>query len=73
MDISNLDSQTIIFGGLTLVSLALISLFYKFLSNHTQHTNDVIERNTKAWLENSKTNQYLSDTIVRWHIKNKKK
>ena len=70
-DITKLDSQTIIFGGLTLISLALVWLVYKLVTNHFHHTNNVIDKNTSAWVENAKSNQKLIDVIDKYHAKEK--
>lgn len=73
-DITKLESQTIIFGGLTLVALALVWAFLRVIKDMNEkhagtdklyfnHTNDVIDRNTKAWVENTRSNQMLVDTL----------
>jgi len=80
LDISQLEGTTIIFGGLTLVSLALVSgfgmLVKYIIKKHSEtdkmyfnHTNQVIDRNTDAYLELSKSNQKLIDVIERFHEK----
>jgi len=69
IDLSSLDSQTIIFGGLTLVSLALVVLVWRVIRQYGNHTNKVIDRNTDAWIENTKSNQMLSDVIKQFHAR----
>ena len=76
-DITKLDAQTIIFGGLTLVSLSLVTLvavvvraYFKQSQNYYNHTNDVINRNTDAWVQNSSALQKLADIIEQFHKKN---
>ena len=69
-DINSLDSQTIVFGGLTLIGLALVGLLYRQMKFYGNHTNDVISRNTDAWIKNASTNQRLTDVIEKWHSMN---
>ena len=77
-DITKFDSQTIIFGGLTLVSISMIWVFARVIRDMSKkhfetdklffnHTNEVIQRNSEAMLENSRSNQKLTDMIERWH------
>ena len=72
VDIAKLSQEAIIFGGLTLIGLALVGLIYKTMKFYGNHTNDVINRNTDAWVKNSATNQRLTDVIEIWHSSNKK-
>ena len=62
-DVTKLDSQTIIFGGLTLVALSLVLLLSRVIKQYGNHTNDVITRNTDAWIDNTRSNQSLVDAI----------
>ena len=66
-DITNIQSEAIIFGGLTLGLLAMIWLVRSIVRQYGNHTNDVINRNTDAWIKNSSTNQQLTDVIEKWH------
>ena len=73
-NLSNLTPETIIFGGLTLVALALVGLiivitraYFKQSQNYYNHTNQVIDRNTDAWITNSAALQRLGDVIERFH------
>ena len=68
-DITNIQSEAIIFGGLTLGLLGMIWLVWKITKQYGNHTNDVIARNTDAWVENTKSNQKLVDVIERFHEK----
>ena len=75
-NLSNLTPETIIFGGLTLVALALVGLiivitraYFKQSQNYYNHTNQVIDRNTDAWIANSAALQRLGDVIERFHEK----
>lgn len=72
-DITQLNTESIIFGGLTFVALALVNLIYKLSKYYYNHTGEVIERNTKAFTEMSKSNQYLADTITTWHLNESRK
>jgi len=69
-DITNIQSEAIIFGGLTLGLLSMIWLVWKIVKQYGNHTNNVINRNTDAWAENTKSNQKLVDVIERFHEKN---
>lgn len=80
-DITQLDSNTIIFGGLTLGLMGMIWVIrYAIVAfkdtletvteKHTEtdklyfnHTNTVIERNTAAWVDNTRSNQALVSLI----------
>lgn len=64
-DVTKLDTQTVIFGGLTLVSLSLVILVWRIVKQYGNHTNSVIDRNTTAWLEHTKTNQQQIDMLSR--------
>ena len=68
-DITNIQSEAIIFGGLTLGLLGMIWLVWKITKQYGNHTNGVIMRNTDAWIENTKSNQKLVDVIERFHEK----
>ena len=62
-DITKLEGNTIIFGGLTLVALALVWLLLRTIKFFGNHTMNVIEKNTEAWVENTRSNQKLVDVI----------
>ena len=64
-DISTFSPEVIIFGGLTLMGLALISLVYRQTKFYGNHTNDVINRNTDAWIKNSASSQRQADALDR--------
>ena len=68
-ELSNLTPEVIIFGGLTLIGLALVTVIYRFIKFYGNHTNDVIDRNTDAWNKNTTASQKMTDTIERWHEK----
>ena len=77
INLSQLEPQVIIFGGLTLGLLASIWLTFKVVKSYMEqskhyynHTNDVIQRNTEAWVENSRINQELIDIIRRYNNPN---
>ena len=55
--------QTIIQGGATTIALALVVLLYKIITNHSVHTNAVIDRNTEAIIDEAKTHQAQIDMI----------
>ena len=71
--------QVFIQGGLTLAVLGLI-WFLRYLANiinesnkrYFNHTGEVIDRNTDAWIENTKSNQKLVDVIDNLNNKLKK-
>ena len=48
---------TLIQGGAVGIALAVLFVLYKFLTNHTAHSNDVIDRNTAAWVEQVKQSE----------------
>ena len=66
-DITNIQSEAIIFGGLTLGLLGMIWLVRSIVRQYGNHTNQVIDRNTDAWHENTKSNQKLVDVIETFH------
>lgn len=68
-DITKLDSQTIIFGGLTLVSMGLITLvgvvvraYFNQSKLYYNHTNDVIKENTGALINIAASNMRIADS-----------
>ncbi len=68
-NLQNLSTESIVFGGLTLIGLALVGLIYRIIKFYGNHTNSVIDKNTKAWIENTKSNIKLSNVIDRYHAK----
>ena len=73
-DVTKLNSEVVIFGGLTLVSLSMVTLvgivvraYFNQAKNYYNHTNQVIDRNTDAWIKNSSALQHLADIIEKWH------
>ena len=75
-DLTKFSPEVIIFGGLTLVSLSMVTLvgivvraYFSQAKNYYNHTNDVINRNTDAWVSNSSALQRLADVIEKWHKK----
>jgi hypothetical protein len=59
----NLNSETIIFGGLTLVAIALVYAFYKVVRQFGNHYTSIIKQNTEAWNTHSKMAQKQADSI----------
>lgn len=53
--LNNLSSESIIFGGLTIISLALVILVWRIIVRCSNHTNDVIGKNTDAWIAQAKS------------------
>lgn len=83
--LSSLSDNAIIFGGLTLGLLSALSLvgwiiraYLNQAKYYYNHTNQVIESNTKAWIENAKgmqklatTNERLAKVIEKFHERNR--
>ena len=65
--------QILIQGVAVGIALAALYLLMKVVTNHSRHTDKVIDRNTDAWNEHTKSNQKLTDVIERWHLKESKK
>ena len=55
--------QILIQGGAVGISLLLIWVVYKLVSNHDQHMLESLDRNTLAWIENAKALQQLADKL----------
>lgn len=55
--------ETIIQGGAVGLAAMLIWVIQKLVTNHDKHLLDALNRNTDAWLENSKALTKLSDKI----------
>ena len=88
-DITKLDAQVVIFGGLTLIGLGLIWLVFKLSKYYYNHTNEVIKENSNVIIQNSASHQRVADSQLRlaeshdklaqainqWHVvdKNKRK
>lgn len=63
--LQGLTPETIIFGGLTLVSLALITLVWRVIVRYGNHTNTIIDRNTDAWIKQTRSHERQSSSIDR--------
>lgn len=63
INFSNLDSQTIIFGGLTLGLLYALYILWKSNKLFFNHTNDTIRETSRALMETARSNQRLADVI----------
>ena len=61
--ISNLEPQVVIFGGLTLISLALVSLVWRISVRYGNHSTEMMEKNAQAWILNAKAQQRHADTM----------
>ena len=61
--ISNLSPETIIFGGLTLISLALVTLVWRLSVRYGNHSTNIMEKNAEAWILNAKSQQRHSDIL----------
>lgn len=61
--ISNLEPQVVIFGGLTLVSLALVSLVWRISIRYGNHSTEVMQKNAEAWILNAKAQQRNADIM----------
>ena len=72
LDITKLEPQVVIYGGLTLGLLGMIWLVWKITKQYGNHTMDVIGKNTEAWVENTKSNQKLVD-VIEGNYKKKRK
>ena len=60
---ANLSSETIIFGGLTLVCLALVTLVWRLSVKYGNHMTEFMKMNADAWCENAKSLQKNSDCL----------
>ena len=63
LGLSNLTPETIIFGGLTLVSLSLVVLVWRLSVKYGNHMTEFMKMNANAWSENAKNLQRNSDCI----------
>lgn len=61
--LQSLDSTTIIFGGLTLVSLSLVTLVWRISVRYGNHSTTVMEKNADAWIENARAQQKNADSL----------
>lgn len=50
-------------GGAVGISILLIFVVYKLVSNHDKHLLDALERNTAAWNKNAEALTALSERI----------
>lgn len=57
-------SQAVQFGGIGIAALSLW-VVYKLMTNHDEHMRSTIDRNTDAWIENTKALTNLSSIIER--------
>ena len=55
--------QTITQAGAVGISIALIWLIYKLITNHDSHLLDSLNRNTDAFVKNAEALTKLSDKI----------
>ena len=62
-DITNISDSALIFGGLSLVSLSLVWVLYRIVTNHGHDWQNAINRNSDAFVENAKSNVALVDAI----------
>ena len=62
-NISNLSPETIIFGGLTLVSLSLVGLVWRISVRYGNHSSEIVANNTEAWILNAKVQQKHTDCL----------
>lgn len=62
-DITNISENALIFGGLSLVSLSLVWVLYRIVTNHGHDWEKAINRNSDAFLENAKSNVVLVETL----------
>ena len=67
-NLTNLSPETIIFGGLTLVSLALVTLVWRLSIRYGNHMSSVIDKNAEAWIVNAKAQQRHADTMDNFGI-----
>ena len=67
-NISNLSPETIIFGGLTLVSLSLVILVWRISARYGNHSTDIMNKNAEAWIQNAKAQQRHSDTLEHFGV-----
>ena len=65
ISLQNLTPETIIFGGLTLVSLALVTLVWRISVRYGNHTNDVIDKNTEAWIKQAHSHEKNASALTR--------
>ena len=49
-----LDKEVVIFGGLTLISLALVILVWRLSVKYGNHMTDFMKMNTDAWILNAR-------------------
>jgi len=53
---------TIVQGGAVGLSAALIWLLYRLITNHFEHTNAALDRNSQAFIQVATSNQKLCDS-----------
>ena len=59
-----MDVQTLVQGGAVGISILLIWVVYKLVTNHDAHLLDALNRNTDAWIKNTAALTTLSDKIA---------
>ncbi len=67
-----LTTQNIIEGGAVLIALSLVWIVYKLITNHDNHLQKVVDRNSDAWNANTQALTKLSTTLELTHEKKEK-
>lgn len=62
-NISNLSPETVIFGGLTLVSLSLVTLVWRISVRYGNHSTEMMQKNADAWIMNAKSQLKVSNAL----------
>ena len=55
--------QLLIQGGAVGISLVLIFVLYKIVTNHGTHFQDSLDRNSEAWVKNAEAMGKLTQVI----------
>ena len=58
-----MNVESLVQGGAVGISVLLIWVVYKLVTNHDSHLQGVVEKNTNAWIENAKALQKLTDKL----------
>lgn len=61
--------QVLIQGGAVGIALVALWVIYKLVSNHDEHLQKVVERNSDAWIDNTKALTKLVSTLELSHKK----
>lgn len=69
INLSTLNPEVLIFGGLTLGLLYALWVIYQSNKRYFNHTGKIIQNNTEAWNKNTGALQKLTDMIERFHEK----